>query len=212
MRAINRNYYLVLLGLSDKYQWVEDPKPFDVAREYCQSLGDGWDMAIIMNRVQLGLFTDLGDQWMGFQRNGQETETIFGKVSFWAGIKYDKKETFAEDCISLNSESRRIVTKNCQTSQVGFQWMTKNQSLTDHYTYCGNQMETPNKPFMCEKHPLSNTCFPGDNSGSSVADENSRYKVFRSQEKTKLEAEEACKNIDVGWSLAFLKSKEWNHL
>ena len=63
---------------------------------------------------------------------------------------------------------------------------------------------------MCEKHPLSNTCFPRDNSGSAVT-ENSRYKVFRSQEKTKLEAEEACKNIGVGWSLAFLQSKEWNH-
>ena len=90
--------------------------------------------------------------------------------------------------------------------------MTKNQSLTDHYTYCGNQMESPCKPFMCEKHPLSNICTPRDTSASLVTDENSRYKVFRSQEKTKLEAEEACKNIDVGWSLAFLKSKEWNHL
>ena len=63
---------------------------------------------------------------------------------------------------------------------------------------------------MCEKHPLSNTCFPRDDSGSAVS-ENSRYKVFRSQEKTKLEAEEACKNIGIGWSLAFLKTKEWNH-
>ena len=49
MRAINRNYYLLLLGLNDKYQWVEDPKSFYDAREFCQSLGDGWDMAIIIS-------------------------------------------------------------------------------------------------------------------------------------------------------------------
>ena len=123
MRAINRNYYLILLGLSDKYQWVEDPKPFDDAREFCQSLGDGWDMAIIMNRLQLNLLTDLGNQWIGFERNGQETKTIFDKPTFWAGMKYDKKETFSENCISLNAENRRIVTKNCETAQEGFEPM-----------------------------------------------------------------------------------------
>ena len=121
MRAINRNYYLILLGLSDKYQWVEDPKPFDDAREFCQSLGDGWDMAIIMNRLQLDLLTDLGNQWIGLERNGQETKTIFNKPTFWAGMKYDKKETFSKNCISLNAENRRIVTKNCETAQEGFE-------------------------------------------------------------------------------------------
>ena len=134
MRAINRNYYLVLLGLSDKYQWVEDPKPFDAAREHCQSLGDGWDMAIVMNRLQLDLLTDLGDQWMGFQRNGQETKTIFDKPTFWAGMKYDKKETYAHDCISLNAGSRRILTQNCEVPQVGFQLLTRNRSLISQYT------------------------------------------------------------------------------
>ena len=123
MRAINRNYYLVLLGLRDKYQWVEDPKPFNDAREYCRSLGDKWDMAIIMNRFQLDLLTDLGDQWIGFERNGEETKTIFNKTSFWAGMKFDKKETFSENCISLNAENRRIATKNCETAQEGFQLM-----------------------------------------------------------------------------------------
>ena len=123
MRAINRNYYLVLLGLSDKYQWVEDPKPFNDAREYCQSLGDKWDMAIIMNRFQLDLLTDLGDQWIGFERNGEETKTIFNKLSFWAGMKYDKKETFSENCISLNAENRRIATKYCDTDQEGSQFI-----------------------------------------------------------------------------------------
>ena len=38
-----------------------------------------------------------------------------------------------------------------------------------------------------------------------------RYAIFRSQEKTKLEAEEDCKNLGPGWNLAFLKSKEWVH-
>ena len=65
---------------------------------------------------------------------------------------------------------------------------------------------------MCEKHPLSNICTPRDDPGSAMDDRYSNYKIFRSQEKTKLEAESDCKNIGPGWSLAFLKSKEWFNL
>ena len=36
MRAINRNYHLALFGLTDKYKWVEDPKPFILVEiPYC---------------------------------------------------------------------------------------------------------------------------------------------------------------------------------
>ena len=65
---------------------------------------------------------------------------------------------------------------------------------------------------MCEKHPLSNICTPQDE-WTIPMDKYSifRYAIFRSQEKTKLEAEEDCKNLGPGWNLAFLKSKEWIH-
>ena len=65
----------------------------------------------------------------------------------------------------------------------------------------------PLQPFMCEKHPLSNICTPQDEWTITI----DKYSIFRSQEKTKLEAEEDCKNLGPGWNLAFLKSKEWVH-
>ena len=61
---------------------------------------------------------------------------------------------------------------------------------------------------MCEKHPLSNICTPGDDPVGALYDRYPNYKIFRSQEKTKLEAEVDCKNLGPGWSLAFLRSKE----
>ena len=59
---------------------------------------------------------------------------------------------------------------------------------------------------MCEKHPLSNICTPQDD---PMDDKYSNYKIFRSEENTKLEAETDCKNLGPGWNLAFIKSKEW---
>ena len=60
---------------------------------------------------------------------------------------------------------------------------------------------------MCEKHPLSNICTPQDEWTIPM----DKYSIFRAQEKTKLEAEEDCKNLGPGWNLAFLKSKKWVH-
>ena len=74
-----------------------------------------------------------------------------------------------------------------------------------------HSLETPNPPFMCEKHPLSNICTSSDDPSNVINERHSNYKIFRSEEKNKTEAEEACKHIGQDWNLAFLKSKEWNH-